>query len=655
MSPLPSLPRTLARGAAALIPVALLSEAVLGSSAPASATEFKESVTMTTLMDATSDHTGVRDAAVITGAGDLSPTGTVTFLIYGPGDANCTQSPLLVDTAALIPLAGQAPISSTQSQFLAIAAPGTYRAIASYSGDATYQAQVGLCNDPGESITIAKATPTLSSQMSPSVQIGGILQDTAYLAGGFAPTGQMSFSFYWPGDATCSTPPALTTTSPVLAGGTTSQSLQPTAPGTYRAIASYSGDANNEAVSGLCNDAGESANVTLAEPTITSQMSPSVVLGGSIYDTATLHDGITPSGQITFTYFGPDDADCSGNAVFEYTVNVAADGPSVSGGFTPQAAGVYRAIANYSGDANNNYASAQGVCNDPGESVLVSKAPTQVSTELGSGDFVGIPMADYAHVIATADVTGSMTFEIFGPNDATCSTAPVSVSTRPVTQLYDPNSGFDPVVSEEYIPVRPGTYRAVAHYSGDANNLPSSGVCGESYETIDVASARPLFDTEMTAVNGSAIVDTLEFGEGYAMTGTIAFSIYGPGDATCTQAPVWVSTVPVNGYAVYTSAPYQPTESGTYRAIAVYSGDDGNLPASGACNDDGESIAVLVPLTPSNPQVSVSSALPVPPAAALASTGPGASPLRSGVLGGSALVLGAALLVLGSIRRRATI
>lgn len=67
----------------------------------------------------------------------------------------------------------------------------------------------------------------------------------------------------------------LITTSPVHKGLTTSKCLLPK-PGACRAFVRYGGDAKNEAVSGLCNDAGESANVTLAERTITSLMSPSV-------------------------------------------------------------------------------------------------------------------------------------------------------------------------------------------------------------------------------------------------------------------------------------------------------------------------------------------------------------------------------------------
>lgn len=657
MSPLPSLPlpsplRGLKRGAAAVLPITLFASAfligpVLGSAAPASATEFKQSVTMETAMSQSATHTAVRDSAYITGANGLAPTGTVDFALYGANDPTC-QAPIAVDTVTLLPISGQSA-SYIDGPFHPIGGPGTYRAIATYSGDATYQAQTGLCNDPGESVTIGKGVPTLTSQMSPSVKIGGILQDTAYLSGGFAPTGEMAFAFYGPNDATCSLPPVLTMTTNVLAGGTTSYGLQPTSRGTYRAIASYLGDAANHAVSGLCNDANESANVTLYEPTITSQMSASVVLGGKVSDTAYLHDGSSPTGTINFSFYGPDDIDCSGDVVFSYISIVDGQGSAQSATFEPGKAGVYRSIATYNGDSKNNYASAQGMCNDPGESVLVTRAPTTIVTELSLGQIVGIPIADYAIVESATDVTGTITFQIFGPNDATCSTTPVSVSTKTVAlPAFDPSNSIEPIISDAYIPVLPGAYRAVAHYSGDANNLPADGVCGEFHETTFVDPARPLFSTEMKATaDGSGIIDTLQFGEGFAMTGTITFSIYGPDDATCSSTPVFISTVPVTGFAVYASAPYQPTVSGTYRTIAAYSGDAANLPIAAKCNDKGESIAVSVP------QVSILSTLPTTPTpTALASTGPSTSPLRSVLLGGLTVGLGAVLMGIGAIRRR---
>src|SRR5207247_6795272 len=78
---------------------------------------------------------------------------------------------------------------------------GTYRFIATYSGDANNNGATTACNDPNESVAVTKATPTLSTTASPSVAAGGSISDTAHLAGGSAPTGTITFTLY--GDATC--------------------------------------------------------------------------------------------------------------------------------------------------------------------------------------------------------------------------------------------------------------------------------------------------------------------------------------------------------------------------------------------------------------------------------------------------------------------
>ncbi|MGQ0617971.1 MAG: cell wall-binding repeat-containing protein [Acidimicrobiia bacterium] len=76
---------------------------------------------------------------------------------------------------------------------------------------------------------------------------------------------------------------------------------------------------------------------------------------------------------------------------------------------------------------------------------------------------------------------------------------------------------------------------------------------------------------------------------------TITFRLYGPNDATCTTAPVFQSVVsyPVAGGPV-TSAPFTPTQAGTYRWVAAYSGDANNAPVTGVCSDPAESVEATV-------------------------------------------------------------
>jgi hypothetical protein len=122
--------------------------------------------------------------------------------------------------------------------------------------------------------TISRASSaSVATTASPSIELGaGSLTDSATVSGLTSPqTGaSVVFKLYGPDDATCAGTPVLTSTKPVgISGSTataTSDAFTPTATGTYRWVASYSGDANNEGKAGACNDANESTTVSAAAP-----------------------------------------------------------------------------------------------------------------------------------------------------------------------------------------------------------------------------------------------------------------------------------------------------------------------------------------------------------------------------------------------------
>jgi hypothetical protein len=137
---------------------------------------------------------------------------------------------------------------------------------ASLSGRAL--AQTGTVTLASNSVSVCSlagsTTPTtLTTQASPAVQLGGLIHDTATLSGGVAPTGTIVFELFGPNDAACTATPAFTSTVTVAGNGSyVSDNFTPSLVGTYRWIASYSGDAANAASATACNDANESVTIS---------------------------------------------------------------------------------------------------------------------------------------------------------------------------------------------------------------------------------------------------------------------------------------------------------------------------------------------------------------------------------------------------------
>ena len=120
-----------------------------------------------------------------------------------------------------------------------------------------------------------------------------------------------------------------------------------------------------------------------------------------------------------------------------------------------------------------------------------------------------------------------------------------------------------------------------------------------SVATITVGQVQTSIVTQVpsaTVALGSSVTDTATVTgrPNVALTGTVQFKLFGPADTNCTGAPVFTSTVALaNGTA--TSASFTPTQLGTYRWTATYSGDANNAPVFGVCNAPNESVTVVPP------------------------------------------------------------
>ncbi|MDQ6804393.1 MAG: Ig-like domain-containing protein, partial [Actinomycetota bacterium] len=224
-----------------------------------------------------------------------------------------------------------------------------------------------------------------------------------------------------------------------------SGNVTPTAPGTYRFIASYGGDANNVAVAGSCNDVNESVVVSKASPTITTKASADVALGGQVTDTATIAGGVAPTGTVLFRLYGPGDASCSSAPAYtSTTVTVSGNGAYTSPAFTPAAVGTYRWVAAYSGDAKNSFVST--VCGDPSESAVVGQvATTTTLVSSPNPSAVGQAVTFTATVTGTSP-TGTVTFKdgstalgtgtLSATGTASLTTSTLSAGTHSITAVY---------------------------------------------------------------------------------------------------------------------------------------------------------------------------------------------------------------------------
>lgn len=144
-----------------------------------------------------------------------------------------------------------------------------------------------MCNF-SVTVTSTPGSPTLTTQASADDSAPFTISDTATLAHACSgATGTITFKLYGPDDSTCGAAPIFTSAKTVTGNGNyTSDPYTPVEPGTYRWIASYSGDNNNDAVSGSCNDPNEAVaigtDVQNLSTRLNAQTGDNIGIGGFI-------------------------------------------------------------------------------------------------------------------------------------------------------------------------------------------------------------------------------------------------------------------------------------------------------------------------------------------------------------------------------------
>jgi hypothetical protein len=327
---------------------------------------------------------------------------------------------------------------------------------------------------------LALSTPTIAATASGSGPLGGEVHDEARLEGGSEETGSIEFLLYGPGNTNCSGEPQASWPDSVSGPGPYTAEYFPGKVGEYNYLVRYGGDAKNAPASTTCGQASQRLQMTPGRPSLVTTAS---LVAGSIEDSALLSGGVPTSGTILFRLFGPEDAACAGTPLFRASLPVGYQGHYSSGPFTPSLPGTYRFQAEYSGDANDEPATAS--CGGPGETVKVEGPPRPTLTQRTSGNAImGEQISDTVTVAGGLAPTGKVMFLLYAPTDTTCSHGALAVSTVSVAGdgVYSSNSFTTSAL---------GDYRYTVTYSGDGANAPVATSCGESDGVVTVAQPPP--------------------------------------------------------------------------------------------------------------------------------------------------------------------
>jgi hypothetical protein len=464
--------------------------------------------TTPTPTDITLDASGsptLTDSATLTDG--YNPTGTITFTLYGPdGTTVVDTETVTVSGNGTYPTPTGYALPSTGT------VAGTYQWIASYSGDGNNNSESGALGD--EPVTVASASPTLSTTADPTdvtleASESPVLMDAATLAGGYNPTGTITFKLYAP-DGTTVVDTEMTAVNGNGSYSTpTGYSLPAsgTVTGTYEWVTSYGGDANNS--SAMSGQGDEPVSVRPASPTIGTSANPTTGVVGvtRLQDSATLAGGYSPTGVIIFTLYAADQT----TAV--YSEGVAAAGNTTVGttnGWVPIAAGTYYWRASYSGDGNNvgvtsgagdepvtiggGTATISTLIVDAGGSTVIpalrsdAGASGNPTVEALSGGMTidrnaGAKVRDTANVSGDLPGTtpmGTVTYSFTGTDGTSLAglAVPAGWSVTPNRLTWTDTE----ILSDGNVPdsaptsaLPPGSYEFTTRYSGDGNFAPSAG------------------------------------------------------------------------------------------------------------------------------------------------------------------------------------
>ncbi len=396
----------------------------------------------------------------VTISAGYSPTGTITFGLYG--NSACSGTPV---TSLSATVDGNG--SDTSSSVATVTTAGSYWWQANYSGDSRNNTASTPCGDGAFSVT--QAAPSLSSEVpTPSSPVAGADEtDYVNLAGGYGPTGTITFDLYE--SSTCTGTVVATDTSDVDGDqdSIASSATVPPGAGDYWWEASYSGDTNNAAASTPCTEGAFS--VTKASPELTGEVpSPTQAPVGSTFSSSiALEPGYAPTGTIEFNLY--TGTACTGTPL--YSASVPVDGSGIyAASITIEQASVYTWTEVYSGDENNNGYNYDLDCyfSDPITADRFVPALVQVPI-LAATDL----WLDEVTVSGGYSPSGTLTVDLY--EGSSCTGTPVE--SQPVS-IAGNGTYISPA---PFYAVNSDYYTFGVSYPGDGNNEPVSTCTGGTF------------------------------------------------------------------------------------------------------------------------------------------------------------------------------
>lgn len=526
-------------------------------------------------------------------------------------------------------------------------AGGTWHWTAVYSGDPNNQSFASGCDE--EPVVVVPATPTIQTQQDPlnGTTLAQDLNDVALLQDGFSPTGSITFTLYGPSDPTCSGAQVIFTSAafPVngnnVYGPATAPAVSITLPGTYRWVASYSGDANNSPVSSGCQ--AEPVDIVLPPPQLSIVKTPDIPGAGSLItagDTATftiLLTNLGPGpalgvtiddalpGPLTWSFVSTTVGTCNpivgnvlhcdvGDLTEGASVTVVVNAPTSVALCTPVTGQATAQFLNVTNGGAIGSATNAATVTDPGSiacqtpNILISKTPdvpgagslitagdtatfTIVLTNQGPGTAHGVTLTD--------QLPGPLTWSLFSSSLPGCAAIVGNLLTCNFGDLTAGQAVTVVVTAPTNATLcTPAAGQVNALFNNDING----GAIGTALNAIQVVDAGTIACQTLqvqisttpnpsTALLGATLNDSATLAGGVNPTGTITFNLYAPTDPNCASAPAFTQAVPVSGAGVYsTSGGFVANVAGVWHWSAQYSGDANNPPVSSACSSEPVSI-----------------------------------------------------------------